>query len=236
MPDAPRSAPLTFRGIDDIVEAVRRDGGRLSASRRQVLEALFAADGPVSAEYLAGGMGGSGAQLELSSVYRSLEHLERLGAVRHVHLGHGPGLYALTGAGEREYLACERCGRVTAVEPRRLEPVRALVSELTGYEARFTHFPITGLCATCAASTSGELPIPDHHSTGASMSDHHDHRHEAPHTHEHAHDDVTHEHPHSEHDHDHVEHVHEHSHGDHVHSHAHLHQEGLEEQHEHGHD
>ena len=36
--------------------------------------------------------------------------------IRHVHLGHGPGLYALAGANEREYLACERCHRVTAVE------------------------------------------------------------------------------------------------------------------------
>ena len=32
---------------------------------------------------------------DLGSVYRNLEALEAIGLVRHVHLGHGPGMYAL---------------------------------------------------------------------------------------------------------------------------------------------
>ena len=31
-----------------------------------------------------------------------------------------------------------------------MEPVRALIEERFGYEARFSHFPILGLCAECA--------------------------------------------------------------------------------------
>jgi Fur family ferric uptake transcriptional regulator len=156
MPDAPRSERLDFDGIDDIAEATRRAGGRFSAARRAVLEALFAAEGPISAEHVARSLAQDGNELELSSVYRSLEHLERLGAVRHVHIGHGPGLYALTGDGEREYLACERCGRVEAVHAEELDPVRELIRELSGYEARFTHFPIIGLCRSCAATGGSE--------------------------------------------------------------------------------
>ena len=75
-----------------------------------MLEALFLADGPVSAEELAAGLGGQVPPSDLASVYRNLETLERHGVVRHVHLGHGPGRYALAGTGEREYLVCERCG------------------------------------------------------------------------------------------------------------------------------
>ena len=71
-----------------------------------------------------------------------------------MHLGHGPGLYALVGAGEREYLYCERCGDVRAVDPSELDPVRARIRELHGLEARFTHFPIVGLCEECAAGSS----------------------------------------------------------------------------------
>jgi Fur family ferric uptake transcriptional regulator len=36
------------------------------------------------------------------------------------------------------------------VEPRKLDRVRAVVREEFGYEARFTHFPIAGLCPSCA--------------------------------------------------------------------------------------
>ena len=83
-----------------------------------MLQALFDADGPLPADAR------RGAELDQASVYRALEYLEELGAVRHVHAGHGPGLYLLTVGGEREYLACERCGRVTAVEPEQLDAVR----------------------------------------------------------------------------------------------------------------
>jgi Fur family ferric uptake transcriptional regulator len=146
---APRREPLRFEDLADVVAALRRDGGRLTAPRRQVLEALFAAEGLVSAEQIAAGAG-TGVEIEPASVYRNLERLEELGVVHHVHLGHGPGLYGLVGHGEREYLVCEDCGRVTAADPEQLDRARAAIREDLGYEARFTHFPIHGRCAHCA--------------------------------------------------------------------------------------
>jgi Fur family ferric uptake transcriptional regulator len=146
---APRREPLRFRDIDDVAAAVRRDGGRLTTPRRLVLTALFAADGLVSAEHIAAGAD-TGVAIELTSVYRNLERLEELGVIRHVHLGHGPGLYGLVGQGEREYLVCDGCGKLTAADPDRMDRVRAAVREQLGYEARFTHFPLHGLCAGCA--------------------------------------------------------------------------------------
>jgi Fur family transcriptional regulator, ferric uptake regulator len=130
--------------------AIRARGLRLSAARRLVLEALFAADGPVSAEQVADGIGGRVPRSDLASVYRNLETLEELGLVRHVHLGHGPGLYALTRDGEREYLVCDRCGALRAVEPSALDGLRAEIESSFGFHARFTHFPIVGLCPDCS--------------------------------------------------------------------------------------
>ena len=142
---APRRQPLRFDDLADVVAALRRDGVRVTAPRRLVLEALFAARGPASAEQIA-----AGADVELASVYRNLERFEELGVVHHVHLGHGPGLYGLVGHGEREYLVCEDCGRVTAADPGQLDRARATIRADLGYEARFTHFPIHGRCADCA--------------------------------------------------------------------------------------
>jgi Fur family ferric uptake transcriptional regulator len=76
--------------------------------------------------------------------------MERLGIVRHVHLGHGPGLYALAGREEREYLLCESCGRLVSLSPFELDPVRDQVRERFGFEARFDHFPLSGQCGECA--------------------------------------------------------------------------------------
>jgi Fur family transcriptional regulator, ferric uptake regulator len=144
--DAP---PLAFANLEQAVSALRERGLRLSSARRLLLATLFAADRPISAEQVAAHSG-----LDLASTYRNLETLERHGLARHVHFGHGPGLYVLVGRGEREYLFCERCREVLALEPERLDPVRDRISELFGYRARFRHFTIVGTCARCSANRS----------------------------------------------------------------------------------
>jgi Fur family transcriptional regulator, ferric uptake regulator len=151
MTRSPHNPPLRFSDADELASILRERGHRLSAARRLVLDALFKADGPVAAEYIAEGAGGRVARSDVTSVYRNLTALEELGVVRHVHIGHGPGLYGLVSRGEREYLACERCDRVRSVDPSELEPVRDLLRDRFGYEARFSHFPILGLCPDCAA-------------------------------------------------------------------------------------
>jgi Fe2+ or Zn2+ uptake regulation protein len=129
--------------LESAAAVVRSRGLRLSTARRLVLEALYASDEPLTADRIAG-------DLDVASVYRNLETLEQIGLVRHFHLGHGPGLYARASAGRFEYLLCDACGAVVAVEPERLDGVRDHVRREFGYEARFTHFPIAGLCPDCA--------------------------------------------------------------------------------------
>lgn len=150
MTQAPRIPPLAAGDLDDVVAALRARGGRLTAQRRALLEALFAAEGPVTAEHLARALG-----VDPATAYRTLEYLQELGVARHVHIGHGPGLYALATEPAREYLACERCDAVAVVDAAALDGVRDAIRAASGYEARFDHFPIVGLCASCAAGRTG---------------------------------------------------------------------------------
>jgi Fur family ferric uptake transcriptional regulator len=147
MTRAPEVAPMQFEDLADAIRELREAGLRLSTPRRLVLEALFAADSPVTAADLARDL-----SVDESSVYRNLELFEQRGIVRHVHLGHSPGLYTLARGTETEYLYCEHYGTVTAVTPQRLDPVRKHIQHDFGYSARFTHFPIVGICDQCAAA------------------------------------------------------------------------------------
>jgi Fur family ferric uptake transcriptional regulator len=172
MTSAPQAPTLRFETLEGAIAAMRQRGLRLSTARRLILEDLFAADGPVSAEFVARRL-----SLDAASVYRNLETMERHGLVRHVHLGHGPGLYVLVGRGEREHLYCEGCGAVRTVTPEHLDALRSMVREQFGYEARFTHFPIVGLCPRCAGGEEPRGADPQHaHSHG-------DHVHAHPHEH-----------------------------------------------------
>ena len=179
---SPFNQPVRVEDLEGALGALRDSGHRVTAARRMVLEALLAAEGPVSADYLARTIGGKRTPLDSASVHRNLTQLEELGLVRHVHIGHGPGLYALIGAAEREYIACERCGRVTSVEPKKLDSIRSTIRRRFGYEARFTHFPILGLCRSCLEELHGGRP--DASAVG--------HGHE----HEHSHGGYVHSHPH----------------------------------------
>jgi len=149
-----RPAPrLPFENIDDAIEALRLRGLRLSTTRQVVLEALFAAAGPISAESIATRLG-----LVPTTVYRNLEALERHGVVHHVHLGHGPGLYVLIGANEHEYIYCPGCGIARTVRPELLDPVREHIRRRFGHQVRFTHFALVGHCLGCAPRSHAGVP------------------------------------------------------------------------------
>jgi len=149
---APERPPLDFASAEDILATLRAAGHRVSAPAARVLDVLFAAGEPVSADDIAA----ADTSLERTSVYRNLERFEALGVVSHVHVGHGPGLYALARGADQEYLCCDRCGRVTTVDPAALDGVRETLRADLGHVARFSHFPIHGLCADCAAATEHE--------------------------------------------------------------------------------
>jgi Fur family ferric uptake transcriptional regulator len=124
-----------------LLNTVRAHGLRVSAARRCVLDALVAAEQPLTAEEIAG-VG------DVASVYRNLDTLEEIGIVRHVHLGHGPGRYVLkTRSGG--WACCENCRRSFLLSPEALARIRATVLDATGLDAGFGHFPIVGTCADC---------------------------------------------------------------------------------------
>jgi Fur family transcriptional regulator, ferric uptake regulator len=81
--------------------------------------------------------------------------LEDLGLVRHMHLGHAPGLYTLAARAQDEYLVCDVCSRHVVLPPAGLQAARETIRRETGFEVRFTHFPLVGICPDCAE------PAPD---------------------------------------------------------------------------
>ena len=154
---AHRTEALAAPSLTAAVVALRTRGMRVSATRRALLETLFRADRPRTAEELAGG-------LDLASVYRNLDALEAVGLVRHVHVGHGPGLLrARRAAATRGYAACERCGRhARARRPTRSRPCAPPCAPRPASPADFSHFPIVGRCPDCARPPErSTMHIPD---------------------------------------------------------------------------
>jgi Fur family ferric uptake transcriptional regulator len=139
---APASMPAA-------ITTLRVRGLRISAARRLVLEALFAAEGPVTADAIAAGLDGRFPSSDLASVYRNLDTLEEIGLVRHFHVAHGAGLYALAAKHQAGYVACEACGAHQPLETGTVAQVAAVLREACGYEPQLVHFPVIGRCPEC---------------------------------------------------------------------------------------
>jgi Fur family transcriptional regulator, ferric uptake regulator len=141
--------PLPAASVPAAITTLRVHGLRVSTARRLVLEALFAAEGPVTADAIAAGLDGRLPSSDLASVYRNLDTLEEIGLVRHFHVAHGAGLYALAAQQQAGYVACESCGAHRPLDPSTVAKVAAVLREARGYEPQLAHFPIVGHCPEC---------------------------------------------------------------------------------------
>jgi Fur family ferric uptake transcriptional regulator len=92
--------------------------------------------------------------VHLSTIYRNLEELERLGIVVHAHLGHGPASYHLA-AVAHGHLICERCAATVDVPPDLFIELARQAKNRFGFEIDPYHFAIPGRCDACRKLTGG---------------------------------------------------------------------------------
>ena len=140
--------------VEPILARLRAKGGRVTTSRRTILETFLGDGGHVTAEALTARVQAAQPDVHESTVYRFLDELERLGVVDHVHLGHGPAVYHLA-TDTHHHLVCDRCGTVVEVPQEVFAGLRARLQEDFGFSLRPRHFAVTGRCQACAGSDGG---------------------------------------------------------------------------------
>jgi Fur family ferric uptake transcriptional regulator len=132
----------------EILAVLHAAGTRVTRPRRAVVGALLAADGHVTADDLAQAVQEAEPDVHLSTVYRTLDALERLGVVTHVHLGHGRAVYHLADD-PHQHLVCEACGTVVEVPLSWFASLARRAQAEHGFRIRPEHFAVLGRCADC---------------------------------------------------------------------------------------
>jgi Fe2+ or Zn2+ uptake regulation protein len=135
---------------DAIVADLRAQGVRVTTVRRAVITELASDHAHQSAEDLANAVHADHPDIHRSTIYRTLDSLEKLGVVDHVHLGHGRAVYHLA-AEAHHHLLCEECGRVVHAPADLFDQLGAEVLERYGFRMRPDHFAVVGRCRECAA-------------------------------------------------------------------------------------
>jgi len=134
--------------IDDILATLRTSGGRITATKRALVQALVETRDHVTAEALTAAVQIHAPEASPSTIYRNLEELEQLGIVVHAHLGRAAAVYHLAGP-VHGHLLCSRCGATLEVPSTLFEPLVHAVRRDFDFDVDRHHLAISGMCGSC---------------------------------------------------------------------------------------
>lgn len=137
----------------ELITALRNGGLRVTLARRAICNVLADSQNdhltaPEIHERVRAATGG----IDRSTVHRTLNELEELGLIHHVHLNHKPGVYHLTTDQNHHHLVCEHCGDTTSVPLSAIEGALDSIRDEYGFVANGLHFGIVGECSSCHSS------------------------------------------------------------------------------------
>jgi len=144
--------PASSALVEEVLDLLRARGGRVTTARRQLLEALFESGSHRTAEDLASEVQRQAPDVHISTIYRNLDELERLGVVVHTHLGHGPATYHLASS-PHGHLVCEQCGVTIEAPPELFEELSRKAEDVFGFSVDARHFAVFGRCRECLPAT-----------------------------------------------------------------------------------
>ncbi len=134
------------------MDQLAADGGRRTVARQSIIEAIIESGRHLTAEDIAQRVQRRFPSVNISTVYRTLDSLEEIGVVDHVHLGHGRAIYHLTDE-VHQHLVCERCERVLELPTQKLTSFVRMLDRDFGFEVDRGHFAIVGTCSKCRGKT-----------------------------------------------------------------------------------
>jgi Fur family ferric uptake transcriptional regulator len=139
---------------DDLVAVLRTNGLRITQPRMAVCAVIAERHGEhlTATSIFEAVQASAEGEVDIATVYRTLDVLEEAGAIEHGHIGHGPTVYHLAEDADHQHLVCSRCGTTVAIPTDRMSTMLAGITEETGFVPNVQHFALSGLCAKCAQS------------------------------------------------------------------------------------
>ena len=133
----------------DIASKLTEQGYRLTPQRIMILSAIENSNNHISAEEIYAQVAAKYPNVNISTVYRTLELLKRLGLVTETDLGGGRVRYHPIGKGHHHHLVCRECGAIIDLDESVLSSVKDVLLREYGFIADLRHLAIFGRCVNC---------------------------------------------------------------------------------------
>jgi Fur family transcriptional regulator, ferric uptake regulator len=142
--------------MSQLAEVLRERGLRMTPQRQLILEAIESLEGHISAEAVHSRVTEQFPQINISTVYRTLDLLEEMQLVRHTHFDDGVAQYHLAQTELHQHLICRVCGTEQELDVDILRPLGELLDKRYGFQLDLAHFALIGRCAHCLATPVAE--------------------------------------------------------------------------------
>ena len=132
-----------------IIEKLREQGYRLTPQRAMILSIIEESDRHISAEEIYAQVAARYPQVNISTVYRTLELLKQLSLIYETDLGEGRVRYHPEGKGHHHHLVCQNCGAIIDIDESALAGLKGVLLHQYDFSAQLRHLAIFGLCGNC---------------------------------------------------------------------------------------
>lgn len=134
----------------DQVAELRRQGYRMTSQRLLVLRAIRESPRFLTAEEIYATVIPHQPSLDIATVYRTLQWLQKVGLIAPVDIEGGRQRFEYHRSGaDHHHLVCVGCGHHTHIPRDIVAALRASILAEFGFDARLDHLVLPGLCADC---------------------------------------------------------------------------------------
>ena len=87
--------------------------------------------------------------IDLATVYRTLELLESIDIVEHLHQAHGSGIYYLKSENDNNHIICDLCKSIFDLAKETKEKIYKVLVKDSNFNVIIHHFIYSGVCKNC---------------------------------------------------------------------------------------
>jgi Fur family transcriptional regulator, ferric uptake regulator len=127
---------------------LKKKGLRVTPQRRIIVDTLHDRNNPITAEDLVSYVKTKMPEVDKSTVYRTLDLLEKAGCVYKSDSNLGV-IYHHAEEGHHHHLVCSKCGKTVDLDEDPFLPVEKTLMNKYNFEVNFQHMVIQGLCEIC---------------------------------------------------------------------------------------
>ena len=138
-----------LKSFEKTRQTLNVSGLRVTNQRALIMEIIRQGGGHLDADEVYRRAREKQPRLSLSTVYRTLQTLKRVGLIEEVHIDETRHCYEIKPSTEHHHLVCLECGRVVEFQYPLARLVKRKVAEARDFEITGSEVRMTGYCPAC---------------------------------------------------------------------------------------